>query len=71
MRLRHGAEIRAPQPQVRTIDLERGPVKLSAHISDALQLFKDRDYGGSASELYAADALVSKIIPKLSKEGKK
>jgi hypothetical protein len=46
-------------------------VQLSSLISGALRLFKEEDYDDCASELYAADALVSKIIPKLKKESKK
>ncbi len=71
LKLGHETKIQAPQPQGRTIDLERGLVQLSSHISSALRLCKEGDYGGCASELYAADALVSKIIPKLKNEGKK
>jgi hypothetical protein len=71
LKLGHETKIKTPQTPGRTIDLERGLVQLSSHISDALRLCKEEDYDGCASELYAADALVSKVIPKLKKEDKK
>jgi hypothetical protein len=71
LKLGHETKIHAKKPQGRTIDLERGIVRLSSHISGAIRSYKVGDYDGCASELYSADALVSKIIPKLSKESKK
>jgi hypothetical protein len=57
--------------QRKAVDLERGTVKLSSHMAGALKLYRSGDNLGCASELYAADALLSKIVPKLKKEGKK
>jgi hypothetical protein len=71
--LKLGKRIQPPPPkaQKKAVDLERDPVKLSSQLSEALKLSRSGDYGGCASWLYSADVLLSKIIPKLKKEGKK
>jgi len=71
LKLGNVAEIRAPKSKGGAVDLERGPVKLSLHISNALKLCREGDFSGCASELYAADALISKVIPRLKKESKR
>jgi len=70
LRLERGIRAQAPKTQERTIDLERALVRLSSHLSEALQLYGEKAYAKCASELYAADALDSKIIPRLRKEKK-
>jgi hypothetical protein len=70
LKLERGTHAQAPKTRERTIDLERALVRLSSHMSKALQLYRQKVYGECASELYAADALDSKIIPKLRKEKK-
>lgn len=71
LRLEHGISSPAAWAHERTIDLERALVRLSSHASKARVLFGEKDYSGCASELYAADALAGKIIPRLKKEGKR
>lgn len=71
LRLSHEIPPPPPGTVARSIDLERGAVKLSSHISGALALYRGGRHGECASELYAADALVSKMVPRLKRESKK
>lgn len=70
LRLEHGAPPTAARMNERTIDLERALVRLSSHVSKARTLWGEKAYPQCAAELYAADALAGKIIPRLKREVK-
>jgi hypothetical protein len=57
-----------PKIKERSIDLDRALARLSLHVAKALQLYNESDYAVCITELYAADALNGKIIPRLKKE---
>ena len=70
LKIEMGSNIGSHESRERTIDLDRALARLSLHAANALQLFRKNDREGCLRELYAADALISKIIPKLRKEKK-
>lgn len=70
LRLGLGVRCQPAKSAEKTIDLGRAVVRLSSHISKAMELCNEGDYAGCTSELYAADAISAKIIPKLRKEQK-